>query len=155
MNTSELFKDVPQFLVKRYVSINKYVWENLFPEDFRAERLTRIQGKDKRKAEFAKMKQIADEATLVAFIFLTKQLFSEGSNAAKKAVDAFKELEIDGFYIGSTFFQGRNPNVLRGERLVTALLGYLKDERLKIMIRQSHKLSDIISEYKEIYKRLN
>ncbi len=155
MNANAIFKDAPKYLTLRYNSLNRYVQETfLTPETIEIVR-QRFKTKDEKKAEIKRIKDIANEASLVAFIFIVRKMFTEGSNAAKNAVDTFKELNVDGFRIGSKYFQGRNENVIMGDILAEKLLNSISDDRVKGLILNSNYMTDILKEYEVFVKNPN
>lgn len=58
---------------------------------------------------------------LLSFLRSLDELFREGTEAATRAVDAFRGLGIASFSIGSEVFAERNDAVMRGDRLAKAL----------------------------------
>ena len=106
--------------------------------------------KEERRTEFRRLRDISDEASFVAFIFVLKKSFNDGSTAAKNAVDTFRDLHVDGFKIGSKLFSGRNKNVLQGDVLAETLVASIKDSRVRALIQKSTYLSEIVEEYKKV-----
>ena len=149
MNLSSIMKSAPRYLALRYGALNSYVWESLYPAPEKNRILYRIKGESSRKKELNRMRRIVDEATLLVFVFVTRRIFLEGSDAAKKAVDTLKELGINEFYLGKAKFAGRNENVLQGERLAKKLFDSLSAE-MKSLISESTYMSDVINVYREI-----
>lgn len=150
MNTAEIFKDAPKYISQRFYAISSYVWKSLFPENTLNERLRKIDTEKARAEELKRLKEIADEASLVVLILLLRKFFSEGSNAAIQAVDLFKELGVEGFQIGSKYFSGRNENVMEGELLAEGLMDTIKSPELKILILQSEYPFQILNRYKDL-----
>jgi hypothetical protein len=66
-------------------------------------------------------KDALDEITTVVFVVILSRFLHDGTEAAKRAVDAFKEVGLDSFFIGSAEFSGRNENVMLGEVLAKKL----------------------------------
>ena len=122
MKVYTVFNKAPRYLSQRYGALNSLVWETLFPQEYKNKLLRKIKSEEKRTAVIQKMKDIADEATTVLFIFVTKKLFIEGSNAAKNAVDILKELGVTQFKLGNSIFSERNENVVLGDVLAEKLL---------------------------------
>ena len=151
MNISEIMKSAPRYLTLRYGSLNSYVWESLFPQDYRNRIFSRIKSEPERKGKFIKMKSLADEASLLVFIFVTRKIFQEGATAAKDTVDILKELDVEEFYLGSAKFSGRNENVILGDLLAEELLNLLDDE-MKTFLLEAHYVSNIIDRYQVIKK---
>lgn len=150
MNSNDFLSFTPKFLQSRFYSINKYVWDILVPRP--ADLLMRRK-KNERKKELERIKSISNEASIIVYIYLLNKFFKEGSSAAKSAVDTFKELNIEGFYIGQNYFSGRNNKVLQGERIAQVLLESIKDEKAKDLILKSDHVSDILDKYKELIQR--
>lgn len=148
MNSNLIFKDAPKFLTIRFNSLNKYVQEIFLSSESLAKIKLRFKTKDSRIAEIKRIRRITDEASLVAFIFVIRKMFVEGSEAAKNAVDTFSELNVNGFRIGAKFFQGRNENVVQGELLAEKMLNSISDENTKALIKNSKFLYEILDNYK-------
>ena len=87
---------------------------------------------------------------LLYFFFLLNKFFVEGSSAAKQAVDTLNELQVDGFYIGSNYFSGRNDKVIQGDKLSELLLSTITDEKAKKLVSKSHYISEILNEYRKL-----
>lgn len=139
----------------RYNSLNRYVQESFLTPDKIEQIRQRFKTKDEKRTEIRRIKGIASEASLVAFIFIVRKMFTEGSKAAKNAVDTFKELNVDGFRIGSKLFQNRNENVTQGDELAENLLNSISDEKVKALIIKSQYLSEILREYEVLVKNPN
>lgn len=150
MNTAEIFRDAPKYISQRFYAINSYVWKSLFPENTLNERLRVILAEKDKSKELKRLKDIADEASLVVLILLLRKFFNEGSNSAIKAVDLFKELGVDGFQIGSKYFTERNENVMEGELLAESLMETIKSNDLRTLILQSEYPYQILNRYKEL-----
>ena len=153
MDTTQIFKNAPRYIVTRFYTINNYVWKAFFPENELNERLKKIENKDLSNKELARLKDIVSEASLLVFIFLLKRFFTEGSNAAKEAVDIFSELGIKGFQIGSKYFSERNENVIEGDELAEALISTIEDKELLDLINNSKQVYQIIDRYKQVIER--
>lgn len=151
MNISEVMKGAPRYITLRYGALNSYVWESLFPEDYRNRIFSDVRDPVARDFKFQRMKSLADEASLLVFIYVTKKVFEEGARAAKNAVDIFKELDIDEFYLGRSKFSGRNENVVLGDNLANELFALLSQDAKKL-ISEAHFISNIIDKYKEVRK---
>lgn len=150
MNSNIFLKNAPRFLTARYGSLNKYVQETLIPAD-RLDRIRRqFRSREERRKQIQRVKEISNEASFVTFIFIIKKSFNEGSTAAKNAVDTFRDLNVDGFRIGSKYFSNRNKNVLEGDLLAEALLKSISNPRIRSLIEDSKYVSDILEAYKEI-----
>lgn len=153
MDTTEVFKNAPRYIVARFYTINNYVWKAFFPENELNDRLRKLNDKELSRKELSRLKDIVSEATLVVFIFLLKRFFTDGSNAAKKAVDVFGELGIEGFRIGSKYFTERNENVIEGDVLAEALIATIDDPELLGLINESRQVYQIIDRYKGIIEQ--
>lgn len=148
MNIYEIIKNGPRYLTIRYGSLNSYVWEHLFPQDYKNRILGKIKNKEEKKEKIIKMKELVDEATVLVFIFVTRQIFTEGSRAAKETVDILKELGVNEFYLGSKKFTKRNENVILGDNLAQELLLSLDDKTQKLILEAKYPYQ-IINEYKK------
>lgn len=149
MSKNDFLEGAPKFLTNRFNSINNYVWETLFPNNKISELLIGKVTKQEKKEEFKRLRMISSEASLLVFIFQINRFFIEGSEAAKKAVDTFKELEVDGFYIGGSYFSDRNENVLQGARISEALISSITDLKAKEILRNSKYVYQILDEYRK------
>jgi hypothetical protein len=67
---------------------------------------------------------------LAVFIYALQDFFREGTRAAARAVDVFQALGVPGFTVGSSLFEGRNENVVRGDRLAQALWQAIGDTEI-------------------------
>jgi len=155
MNYSDILKNAPRYLSMRYNSLNNYVWENLFSEDYRKKILSKFDTASERKIEYARMKSLSDEATIIVFIFVIRTFFSEGSRMAKNTVDALKEFNINGFNLGKTVFSDRNENVVLGDELANKLFNILNDKARAVIVDSDH-IYEILEKYRiirdEIYE---
>jgi hypothetical protein len=152
LSISEVLKSAPRYLSMRYNSLNFYVWETLFPEDYRKKVLLKLNTSSERKEEYAKMKSISDEATLLVFIFVVKNFFSEGSRMAKATVDTLKEFDVPGFNLGKSFFSERNENVVLGDKLAEKLIFLLEDSDAAALIKNSKHIYEILDKYTALKK---
>src|SRR6478672_7951226 len=108
-----IFKEAPKFISQRFAAINSYAWNSFFPDNALNKELRKIESEAEQKKELSRLKKIVNEASIVILIFLLRKFFVEGTEAAIKAVDTFKELGVEeGFQIGSKHFEGRNENVM-------------------------------------------
>jgi len=80
---------------------------------------------------------------LVVFAYALNQLFREGSAAARAAVDEFQRLGIPGFQIGSASFEGRNYNVMLGDKLAEQLMHCFDGTPLYDEIQNARGLSEL------------
>lgn len=154
MKSSELFKDAPRFLVRRYYSINRFVKESLLSNDNVKKYQIRFNTETERKIKIKQINMVLDEATLVVFFFLVKRTFEDGSAAAKRAVDTFKSLGVERFNIGNITYEGRNTNVVMGDHLATSLMNSIKDDKIFSIVSNSKYISQIIDIYRNTLKKL-
>jgi hypothetical protein len=152
MDSADFLNSNPKFLMARFFSINRFVWDTLIPDHLRQD-LIGHKKKSERKQEFTRLKSISNEASILVYIFLLRKFFKDGSEAAKSAVDTFKELNVDGFYIGSNYFSGRNDKVLQGEKIAYFLLESITDEKAKELIKNASHISDILEKYNEVIRK--
>lgn len=150
MSSSDFLIGAPKFITNRFNSIHKYVSETLLPERTKRERLRRKRSKSEKIEELSRLKSIIDEASTIVFLFLINKFFIDGANAAKQAVDTFKELDVEGFFIGRSYFSERNEKVVQGDKISEQLLASIEDVRAKKMITESKYISEIIREYKKL-----
>lgn len=149
MNSADFLKGAPEFITKRFNSINTYVWQTLLSEKTVKEVLARKKTQKEKRRELARIKSISDEASALVMLFLLNKFFTEGSNAAKQAVDIFKQLDVEGFYIGQNYFSGRNDKVVQGDIISRELLASIKDEKALALIKKSTYMSEILDEYRK------
>lgn len=148
MTIHDVLKDAPKYLSQRYGSLNKYVFEYIFPLEYRNRHL-RIKNAEERKKRIEKMKRIAEEASVFVFIYVLKKTFVEGSMAAKNTVDIFKDLGVDGFRLGTTEFVDRNENVVMGDNLAKKM-----DQELNLKVNEELSDATHIYEILNVYKGL-
>jgi hypothetical protein len=149
MNIADAFKYAPKYISQRFYGINNYVWKTWFPGDTLNERLKKLQSEKERTDELARLKDIANEASLVILIVLLRSFFEEGTRAAIQAVDTFQELGIEGFQIGSKVFSGRNEDVMRGELLADKLEQMITTPGLSDLIKNSRYPYQVLNRYKQ------
>jgi hypothetical protein len=150
MNTTDFLSGAPKFITYRFNSVNKYVWQTLFPGQTVKEQINKYKTKAERKKEIGRLKSISEEASIIVFLFLLNKFFKEGAKAAREAVDTFKDLGIGGFYIGGNYFSERNEKVLQGDIISEKLLTSLKDERVKKLVTTSNYVSEIFEQYRKL-----
>lgn len=148
MSQHDFLNGAPKFITSRFNSVNNYVWQTLFPEAVVKEQLKKRKTNIEKREEIVRLKSISDEASTLVFLFLINKFFVEGAMAAKQAVDTFKELNVDGFYIGSNYFSERNEKVIQGDIISKQLIASIKDDNIKGMIAKYSYVSEIIEEYK-------
>ena len=149
MSISEIMKGAPKYLSMRYGSLHSYVWQALFPQDYINKVLHKIDSPKEKKEKMMRMKSLADEASILVFIFYTKKMLTEGATATKNTVDILKELKVDEFRLGNTDFSKRNKNVVLGDILSEKLLSLLSNE-IKNLLSEVVYISQIIDYYKGI-----
>ncbi|MGZ0017750.1 hypothetical protein [Yeosuana sp. AK3] len=149
MNNINFLNGASKFITNRFNSVNKYVWENLFPEQTRKELIGKKDSKKARKEEFARLRGISNETSIVVFIFLLNKFFNDGSKAAKHAVDTFKGLNVEGFYIGNNYFSDRNDKVMQGEIIAKKLIDSLGESPAKKLVLESNYVYQIMDEYRK------
>jgi hypothetical protein len=81
---------------------------------------------------------------LAVLIFALQEFFREGSSAAIRAVDEFKTLGVPGFKVGSSLFEGRNENVMRGYELAEALRRAVGDPEVLSAIDHASRMRDLV-----------
>ncbi|MGV8139254.1 MAG: hypothetical protein AB2L20_29015 [Mangrovibacterium sp.] len=150
MSSSDFLSSAPKFITARFNSVNKYVWQTLFSEQIIIKQTTKFKTKVERRKEISRLKSISDEASTVIFLFLINKFFTEGAKAARQAVDTFKELGVDGFFIGRNYFSERNENVKQGDDISEKLLSSIQDIKVKELITQSHYVSEILDKYRSL-----
>lgn len=154
MNISEVIKGAPKYLIQRYISLNSYVWDSLFPPDGRGLIFSKIKSSKERKEKLIRMKTIVDEATVLVFIFITRKIFIEGSVASKNTVDTLEELGVKELFLGKKKFFKRNKNVVLGDKLAQRLLLTVKND-IKPLLTNAKYVSDIIDQFKKVVKSDN
>jgi hypothetical protein len=81
---------------------------------------------------------------LAVLIFALQEFFREGSRAAVLAVDEFQALGVPGFKVGSSLFEGKNENVLRGYELADALRKAVSDPEILSAIDRTSRMRDLV-----------
>jgi hypothetical protein len=150
MSSTDFLSEAPKFITTRFNSVNKYVWQTLFPDQTIKEQLIKCKTKAEKRKEISRLKGISEEASTVVFLFLINKFFTEGSKAAKQAVDTFKELGIKGFYIGGNYFSERNEKVIQGDKISEKLLNSIKDDKAKELVTKSNYVSEIFDKYRSL-----
>jgi hypothetical protein len=102
---NDWLSELPPIVRGRFRGLNKYVLAVL-DEEFRRDRLHHD---DIRRIQI-------EVAIRVMFEF-----FSDGAEAAERAVDALEGVGISGFAVGAEVFEGRNAAVMRGKVLAERL----------------------------------
>ncbi len=145
-----MIENAPKYINQRLSSVNKYTWSVFFPGNSLNEHLRKKKTKTERTKELSRLREIINEASYVVFVFLLNKFFIEGTKSAQKAVDTFKELNVNEFFIGSKNFSGRNENVMRGKNLSIKLMEFIKkNHKLYQLVNEANYVSDIISQYRE------
>lgn len=142
--------NVPIFLRKRFSSVTGLAWQYLYPEDKRRRILQKYRDRIKRKEAYSAMKEEVDELAKLLFLFGMYKFFTEGTQAAIKAVDVFKEIDIPGFSVGGDIFEERNKNVMRGETLAKGMLDAVGDEPTVVMILELEHMHQVAAKFKKI-----
>lgn len=155
MNQNELLSGLPKFITTRFQSTSNYVWETLFPKHRLDYLLYKYKSKKERREQYRRFRIVSEEAALMVFIFELNRFFLEGSKAAKNAVDTFRELQVEGFYIGKTLFKDRNENVMMGEKIAESLIQEIKNDEMKKLITGSKHYGEILDYYRLIISDLN
>lgn len=150
MSSTDFLSDAPKFITARFNSVNKYVWQTLFPELTVKEQIIKFKSKAERKKEISRLKGISEEASTIVFLFLLNKFFTEGSKAARQAVDIFKDLGVDGFFIGGNYFSERNEKVIQGDKISENLLASIKDDKAKELVTNSKYVSEILDKYRSL-----
>lgn len=150
MSSTDFLSGAPKFITTRFNSVNKYVWQTLFPEQTVKEQIIKYLTKEDRKKEISRLKAISEEASTVVFLFLLNKFFTEGAKAARQAVDTFKELGVDGFYIGGNYFSERNEKVIQGDIIARRLLASIEDGKAKDLVVKSKYVSEILDKYRSL-----
>ncbi|NOU47529.1 MAG: hypothetical protein HOO86_10765 [Bacteroidales bacterium] len=149
MSSTDFLTGAPKFITTRFNSVHKYVWQTLFSEQIIKEKLIKKKTKAERRKEIARLKSISEEASTLVFLFLLNKFFLEGAKAAKQAVDTFKDLNVEGFYIGGNYFSERNDKVIQGDEISQQLLDTIQDEKAKNLVTHSNYVYEILNEYKK------
>ena len=150
MSSTDFLSGAPKFITTRFNSVNKYVWQTLFPEQTVKEQIIKYKTKEERRKEISRLKGISEEASTVVFLFLINKFFTEGAKAARQAVDTFKDLGVDGFFIGGNYFSERNEKVIQGDKISEKLLGSIKDDKAKELVANSNYVSEILDKYRSL-----
>lgn len=148
MNISEIIKKSPRYLSSRYGSLRSYVQEGVYPQEYKVKILSKIKNKEQRKQKNIRMDTLVDEATALAFLFVIRKMFVEGSVATKNTVDTLKELGIDGLFLGRTEFTDRNSNVLLGDTLAEKITSTLDNETQTLLLNIKN-VYEIVDYYKK------
>lgn len=141
--------NVPAFLKKRFSGMKGLAWQYLYPEDERKRIFRKLKTQIDRKEKFREMKDDIDELSQILFLFGMYKFFNEGTQAAIKAVDVFKEIDIPGFKVGSNIFEERNEVVMRGENLSKIMLNSVSNQDIVIMIRESEYMYQIAEKFRK------
>jgi len=143
---SELDTDLPLFIKRRMFAFRRYVKENLFPDGVNT---TKFLPKEEYRIKITQMESIISECSFACFVFSLKELFQEGTIAARDAVTTFESLNISAFSIGNKIFERENENVLAGEHLYSQMLDSISDQNLKQIIEKAKNYHEIIGKYRE------
>ena len=125
---ADWLQDMPRSLRHRFDGLGNYVLAVLDDERLR----------DSLKQEAIQRIQI------LAFLKMLQDFFREGSQAAMRAVDAFAELGVKSFQIGSEAFEGRNSSVTRGDRLADGVREAIADPAIVQVLNTEGTLRELI-----------
>ena len=142
----ELFAQAPKFIRDRFYGIRSYVWFTLFPADEYERKIRRLTRENKRKYR-DNVNELVDEASIALFIFFIQKFLKQGTEIAQKAADVYTSLNLEGFWIGREKYEGRNENVMMGEKLANILLNNIS-QNLKKIIEEADQPYEIINLYK-------
>ena len=81
---------------------------------------------------------------IVTFVKTLDEFLRDGTEAAIRSVDAFSELGVKGFQIGTERFEGRNEAVMRGDNLSQRLRRTIEDPELLSVIESRQTLRDVV-----------
>jgi hypothetical protein len=146
---SDNIEGCPRFISSKFGYTRSYVWERLFPDDYRKRALQGIRDKEMRKEKMKNMRRLSDEAALLVFIFDVHNYLEEGTRDAELSVDTLKSLGVNGYKIGSSLFSERNENVMMGQTLADEMIRQLGGEEFASTLKQYKDHHDIISEYEK------
>ena len=121
---------LPRALKTRLDGIGSYVVAVLEEKDY----LHRIS-----KPNLQRIQMVASLKSLDEFL-------RDGTEAAILSVDAFAELGVAGFRIGTEHFEGRNEAVMRGATLSQNLRRSIEDPELLGFIESGQTLRDVVVE---------
>lgn len=119
---------LPRALKLRLDGIGSYVVAVLEEKDY----LRRISKPDLQRIQMATFLKTLDE------------FLRDGTEAAIRSVDAFLELGVEGFQIGSERFEGRNDAVMRGANLSQRLRRAIEDPEVLRVIESGQALRDVV-----------
>lgn len=102
---NDWLSELPPLVRARFRGLNKYVLAVL-DEEYRRDRL-----------HHDDIRRIQIEVAIRVMV----EFFSDGAEAAERAVDALQSVGISGFAVGSEVFEGRNRAVTRGRLLAEGL----------------------------------
>jgi hypothetical protein len=63
MSSTDFLSGAPKFITTRFNSVNKYVWQTLFPEQTVKEQIIKYKTKEERRKEISRLKGISEEAS--------------------------------------------------------------------------------------------
>lgn len=95
------------------------------------------------------LKSDRDSIQGVVFVVAVSRFLRDGTEAASFAVDAFGSLGAAGFSVGTTEFEGRNTNVMRGEELYQSLQHALANDDVKRLCESTTPLGRIVKDLVE------
>lgn len=115
---SDIVNMLPYRMRGRFESLGSYVHAIIEEEQQSAEKPFRLSRDE------------IQQIQLVVVVSRLHDFFREGSGAARNAVGVFDSLGIPGFSVGNTRFEGRNTNVVRGDRLAQSLRKRIDIQRI-------------------------
>lgn len=131
---SDLIDLLPRRLKGRFESLGSYVDAILHEYEEKIPKPRRLKSED------------IQVIKLAVFIYALQEFFREGTRAASRAVDEFQALGVSGFTVGSSLFEGRNENVVRGDRLAEALRQTISDTKILSIIDRTSRMRDLVIE---------
>lgn len=114
---TDFVRRLPYKLQSRFESLGRFVRSVIEELEFenRTDKSTRI---DRGKVQ---------DIEVVVFAITLESFFRAGTQVASSAVQAFDTLDMRGFVVGTTVFEGENENVLRGSVLASDLRSRLEE----------------------------
>ncbi len=140
MQYSSLVKELPGNLQRRFWSLNRYVRSVVEEEEEGLPRRFRI-GRDG-----------IDSITTIIFAVTLSRFLHDGTRAAIRAVDAFEEVGMKSFSIGSAEFSERNENVMLGENLGQLVDKIIDDEGLSALLAGTESIAAMTITLREALK---
>ncbi|WP_020471432.1 hypothetical protein [Zavarzinella formosa] len=139
MSLREVLAVMPYRLRSRFESLSTYIASCI---DQSVEELRRRTTMTVRRAVITEERRQSIQMTV--FVVAMSRFFRDGTRAASLATDAFQAIDTQGFAIGNTIFQGRNDNVMMGDRLSRELLGMTQDDGIRRWSDSALPLGEIV-----------